>query len=115
MREMIPVKTPAKRRRFSADFKAKIVAASNLPDASVASVALANNLNANMVHRWRRQARDQSMTEPAVPDFMPVTLQEHNRPEADTSVVTFEVGSIKVHWPLAHIQQSIAWLHRLQS
>ncbi|MEW7987108.1 MAG: transposase, partial [Candidatus Thiodiazotropha sp.] len=41
-------------RRFSKTFKAKIVAACDQLGASVAGVALANRLNANQVHRWRR-------------------------------------------------------------
>lgn len=115
MSEIIPVKTPDKRRRFSVDFKARIVEACNQPGASVAGVALANNLNANLVHRWRRLARDKEETRPAAPDFMPIALPERAHPVADEVVVTLEVGSIKVHWPLSHIEQSIDWLRLLQS
>ncbi|MEW8084841.1 MAG: transposase [Candidatus Thiodiazotropha endolucinida] len=57
MSEIITAKTPTKRRRFSKTFKAKIVAACHQPGASVAGVALANGLNANLVHRWRRAAK----------------------------------------------------------
>lgn len=46
------------RRRHSAEFKAAVLAACTHPGASVASVALAHGVNANLVHRWRRGAAD---------------------------------------------------------
>lgn len=47
---------PASRRRHSAELKAKVLAACDEPGASVAAVAHAHDLNANLVHKWR-QAR----------------------------------------------------------
>jgi len=46
------------RRRHSAAFKAEVLAACAQPGASVASVALAHGINANLVHRWRRKVAD---------------------------------------------------------
>lgn len=40
------------RRRHDADLKSKVIAACNEPGASVAAVALANGLNANLVRKW---------------------------------------------------------------
>lgn len=45
---------PASRRRHSAEVKAKVLAACDEPGASVAAVAHAHGLNANLVHKWRR-------------------------------------------------------------
>ena len=45
---------PASRRRHSAAVKAKVLAACDEPGASVAAVAHAHGLNANLVHKWRR-------------------------------------------------------------
>jgi transposase-like protein len=115
MSEINPVKAHAKRRRFSKAFKAKIVADCQQPGASVAGVALANGLNANMVHRWRRAAKPKTVASPEPTDFMPISVQER-APQADErAVVVLEVGSIKVHWPLSQIQHAIAWLRALQS
>jgi transposase-like protein len=114
MSEIIPVKTTAKRRRFSKAFKAKIVSACNQPEASVAGVALANGLNANMVHRWLRAAKAKRVSSPSA-DFMPISVHEPVPHTTEHAVVILEVGSIKVHWPLSHIQQSIAWLRALQT
>lgn len=52
------VANPAKRswRRHSDEFKARVIALASQPQASVAAVALANGLNANMLRRWVREA-----------------------------------------------------------
>ena len=42
------------RRRHDAELKAKVLAACDVPGASVAAVARAHELNANLVHKWRR-------------------------------------------------------------
>jgi transposase len=50
-----------KRRFYELGLKRQIVAESQAPVASVASVALAHGINANIVHRWiREQASPQS-------------------------------------------------------
>lgn len=115
MSEIIPAKTPAKRRRFSKTFKAKIVAACHQPGASVAGVALANGLNANLVHRWRRAARIKTAVSAAPADFTPIVVQERALQGAESAVVIIEVGSIKVHWPLTQIDRAIPWLRALQA
>ena len=43
----------AARRRHGAEFKAKVLAACSEPGASIAAVALAHGLNANLVRKWR--------------------------------------------------------------
>jgi transposase len=45
----------AKRRRWSAEFKRELVAATLEPGASVALVARRHDLNANQLFRWRRE------------------------------------------------------------
>lgn len=113
MNEIIPVKTPVKRRRFSKAFKARIIAACDQSGASVAGVALANGLNANLVHRWRRLAKDKTVAVSKQPDFLPVPL---SAPVSDASAtVVIEANGVKLHWPLSHIDQSIAWLRALQA
>ena len=42
------------RRRHPAELKDKVLAACEEPGASVAAVAQAHGLNANLVHKWRR-------------------------------------------------------------
>ena len=44
------------RRRHSREFKAEVLQACREPGASVAGIALARGVNANLVHRWLRLA-----------------------------------------------------------
>ena len=44
--------TRRRRRKHSAEFKAKVVSACRKPGVSIAAVALANRLNANLLRRW---------------------------------------------------------------
>ena len=48
----------ATRRRHGAELKAKVLAQCDEPGASVAAVAQSNGLNANLVHKWRRDSRE---------------------------------------------------------
>jgi len=50
------VATPPKRswRRHSEEFRARVIELARQPNTSVAAVALANGLNANMLRRWVR-------------------------------------------------------------
>ena len=52
------------RRQYSEALKAQVVAECDLPGASVAKVAMAHGINANVVHRWRQLARQ---SKPFVP------------------------------------------------
>jgi transposase len=47
----------ARRKRHSAELNAQILAECAMPGASVARVAMAHGINANVVHRWRQLAR----------------------------------------------------------
>ena len=46
--------TRAPRRRHADELRARVLAACGVPGASVAAVAQAHGLNANLVHKWRR-------------------------------------------------------------
>ena len=73
MSEMLPAKTPAKRRRYSPEFKAKLLKECQAPEASVASVALRYGLNTNLIHKWRRAAEASSKPS-AESQFIPVPM-----------------------------------------
>lgn len=77
--ELIPIKRT--RRAYSAGFKAEMVRASQQPDVSVAGLALANGLNANLLPRWVRQHEGGGGSKPlevpaivAAPSFIPVPM-----------------------------------------
>ena len=78
------------------------------PGASVAALAQLYQLNANLIHRWRRELADQ----PPRREFIPLSLPVHT---ASGETVRIEMGSITIHWPLSHIDQALPWLKALQS
>jgi transposase len=55
------------RRRHGADLKARVLSECERPGASVAAIAMAHGLNANLVHKWRRKIRDASQSTAAIP------------------------------------------------
>ena len=44
------------KRTYSADTKAELLAACSAPGASIAAVASANGMNANVLHRWLKES-----------------------------------------------------------
>lgn len=62
-----------RRREYSKQFKAEILARCAQPGASVGGVALAQGLHSNMVHRWIREQRERQA--PAPPAFVSLPLQ----------------------------------------
>ena len=56
---------PVSRRRHPAELKDKVLAACEEPGASVAAVAQAHGLNANLVHKWRRCQDDRRLSSTA--------------------------------------------------
>lgn len=109
MKKSTPTKKSVKRRRYSKSFKARIVTACDQPDASVAHVALTHGLNTSLVHKWRRSAQSSAPVLSGKPDFLPIAIPDHSTASSEHRV-TFEVASIKVHWPLEHIERAIVWL-----
>ena len=57
MNDLSVTKPYQRRRRFSREFKAQIVAQCQEPGASVSRISLDNGLNANMVRRWMSEAQ----------------------------------------------------------
>ncbi|WP_010324343.1 IS66-like element accessory protein TnpA [Marinobacterium stanieri] len=106
--------TPKKRRRYTADFKARIIADCQQPNASVARVALKHNLNANLVHKWIHAARQQH-SEPVPPAFLPIPLPAPSAGTGDS--IRIEIpranGSVVVNWPLADGDRCLRWLQDL--
>ena len=89
----------ATRRTHPLEFKRSAVAASNQPGASIAGVAMAHGINANQLHKWRRQWQ---MSKPAVaaPKMLPVTISSVPEP-----VPTLQApeGSIDIQFPRARL------------
>lgn len=91
-----------KRRRYSRELKAQILAECEVPGISVAKVALAHGINANIVHGWRKLAR---CAEPAVvrQEFVPVSVAPSAQEHCDDRGIELELRrgtmAIKLLWP----------------
>ena len=131
------VAEPAKRgwRRHSAEFKSRVIELTRQGGGSVAAVALANGLNANMLRRWVReaeladgQARGAEVVPRAeAPRFIPVSVSAGGEravcpaqvpsPPAHSStgsvVVEIRRGATTVHASLPLDAQSAAWLREV--
>ena len=66
----------ATRRRYSSEMKSTVMAECAEPGASVAKVAMSHGINANVVHGWRKLAREGGALKMATPrEFVPVALE----------------------------------------
>lgn len=105
------------RRRHDDELKVKVLGECGVPGASVAQVALAHGLNANLVHKWRRQADGPglSVTAPEVPTFVPVTMTAAAPPVVNDIRIELRRGALAVNvtWPLAASAQCAGWLREL--
>jgi transposase-like protein len=116
-----------RRRTHSIEFKAKVVAACRRPGVSMAAVALANGLNANLVRRWvvteeraqpgkSIQTAAASATSAAAPrTFIPI--HDEHPAVATGHSITIELSRgatvVKVDWPLSAAADCAGWLRAL--
>jgi transposase len=107
-----------KRRRYSPDLKAQILTECGAPGASVAKVAMSHGVNANIVHGWRKLAR-QAVAAPPLPvnDFIPVTVAEVTQERVEQRSVEVELRrgpiTVKLQWPIAAAADLAAWMREL--
>ena len=103
------------RRRHNEDLKKAVLAECQQPGASVARIALSHGLNANLVHKWRRQAQPQACV--AVPEptttFIPLAMA----PAGPVGEVRIELRrgplAVTVNWPLSAMPECSHWLREL--
>lgn len=110
---------PGRRRRHSAELKARILDACAEPGASVSRIALENGLNANLVFKWRRQAgREQAPTKAPVPaaEFVPLPILPSSAAmPADDIRISIRRGgtTVDIEWPLSGAEFCGHWLRQL--
>lgn len=117
-----------RRREHSAEFKATVVAACRKPGVSIAAVALANSLNANLLRRWvvaQEQAQRGGPIEtvnapPARLDvdngsFLPLRIEAPVVRNDQPINIELRRGAtvVKVAWPLSAGADCAAWLREL--
>jgi transposase len=83
LRRLEVITGTGRRRRFSDDYKTRIVEETLAPGAVVSEVARRHGLSPQQLFGWRRQARQPiaTSTDPAAPQFVPVVI-EAQLPEA---------------------------------
>ena len=105
-----------KRRQYSPEFKAQLVAECQNPEASVARIALDNYLNANLLRRWITESK-QAGQQPS-PAFVPINLPAAVAPAVKNShCIRIEIsqpsGPIVVEWPAEQAQQCALFMRTL--
>ena len=107
----------ATRRRYGADAKARVLAECDVTGASVAKVAMAHGINANVVHRWRQLARESEVPAKAVnTEFVPVTLPAQPDPTPVGEIrIELRRGAVAmtVVWPVSAATEFAVWMREL--
>ena len=112
-----------RRRRHSAEFKAAVIQECLKPGVSIAAVALAHSLNANMLRKWVIDAEHRvvsptvaaagSVPEPPpmpTPTFVPLALPA---PVVDGEIrieLQRAGTTVKIVWPASAARDCAAWL-----
>ena len=107
------------RRRYSEELKSEVMAECESPGASVAKVAMARGINANVVHRWRQLAREGAQGTVVKPrEFVAVTVapQAPVQGQACRDIeIELRRGAVtmKVTWPVSAAADFAAWTREL--
>ena len=123
------VGTRQRRRRHSDEFKADLVAACTQPGISIAAVAMANGVNANLLRRWVTEVEmkpsvDDDSAQVAVtasspttaPSFVPVSLPPPATPTPLPDIrIELQRGAttVTVTWPASAASECAAWMREL--
>lgn len=105
------------RRRYGADVKAQVLAECDEPGASVAKIAMAHGINANVVRRWRQLARESTVAiKLRSSEFVAVTLPaESARAQAGDIQIQLRRGTtaMTITWPVSAATDFAAWMREL--
>lgn len=115
------IEKPARRKRVhSEEFKEQLVRACSEPGVSVAGIALANGVNANLLRKWMHargvmvpteRAKTQTAPRTSIAEFVPVAIAPA-APPAPTIRVEARRGNavVTVDWPMTAAGECAAWL-----
>ena len=117
-----------RRRKHSDEFKANAVAACMQPGMSMAAVAMAHGVNANLLRRWvqdteakamsggvsKRPVATAAVTSPKT-SFVPMTLPTPAPGELHDIRIELRRGAtaITMSWPAALASECAAWMREL--
>lgn len=102
------------RRRHGLELKRQVLGECAAPGASVAKVAMTHGLNANLVHKWRRQSQADIRVGAT---FVPVAVASASVVSEPAQVVELELQrgavNVRVRWPMAGASSCAAWLREI--
>jgi len=109
------------RRDYSPELKARILGECALPGASVAKVAMAHGINANLVHTWRKLVREDTLKPAEVTRFVPIAIEAESAappaPPAPPDIVEVELQrgalTVKLRWPASATSELGTWMREL--
>lgn len=114
-----------RRRRHSQQFKDEVIGACRQPGVSMASVALANGLNANLVRAWiakagRDRVRSASGNAPGAGgqaqtagSFVPVRLEQSSAQPIIRIELNRKGTAVTVTWPADAVVECAVWLREV--
>ena len=108
------------RRRHSAELKQRVLAECNVLGASVAQVALAHGLNANLVHKWRRTTQRAAVVAAPIGQrdaFIALPMAPPSATPSPAPDIRIELRrgamAVNVAWPQSAAADCAAWLREL--
>ena len=124
------IKSPMRRsrRRYTDEFKKQAIEACLQPGISMASVALANGLNANLLRRWVTERQDEAagsailpdqrpleIVEPTTPGLVPITVAMPETPPSGEIKIEIHRNQmlISITWPVSQSTSCADWLRDL--
>ncbi len=115
------------KRTYSAQTKAELMAACTVPGASIAAVASAHGMNANVLHRWLRESSQSrplvtsgsdadatilGVADQSVPSFiaLPLLCKPAEPVEREIKVEVRKGGLVmSVNWPMSAAVEFASW------
>ena len=114
MDTMTTDKKQRSRRNHSPALKTQILAECEAPGASVAKVAMAHGINANIVHGWRKLARENSVRPAVATAFVPLAIEPTSQVERCIDIeLRRGTLSLTVSWPLSASAGMTTWMREL--
>jgi transposase len=106
--------SPARRRRHTADFKAKAVQEGMRVGVSIAATALAHGINANLLRRWIQEAAAKPQAAPAEEFVAVPLLAAPASADAPAAEIRIELRrgttTVTVTWPAQAAAECAVWL-----
>ena len=110
----------APRRAHSEDLRSQVLAECAQQGASVAAVAMAHGLNANLVRKWRKARATAPQQSPALGrntgEFVALKLAQHSTPPLPCDIrieLRRGITTMAITWPSTAASECAAWMREL--